>query len=279
MGILETICGERREEVARVSRKRPASSFVREAGTPRAAFPPRRAEEGFPRGRPFLIAECKKASPSRGLMVADYDPLALARAYEAGGASVVSVLTEPRHFLGEGAHLAAVRRAVRLPVLRKDFIVDPWQLRESWALGADAVLLIAACLDASLLAELAEGARELGLSTLIETRTEKEVEAALAARPDAIGVNARDLRDFSVSLDHASKILGPLSSLAPRELPRIAESGIRRPEDALALWDAGFDGFLVGEALATAKDPGEATRAMLRHLLGPRSAPLPETLR
>lgn len=284
MGILETICEERREEVARLVKKRPPSSLVRTVGTPRRAFPPRKpaspqhqpaaqlpAKGGALRGRPFLIAECKRASPSKGLMLADYDPVALAKAYERGGASLVSVLTEPRHFLGAAAHLAAVRAALRLPVLRKDFIVDSWQLRESWALGADAILLIAACLNPSQLIEFAAEAREFGLSVLVETREPSEIGPALAAGPDAIGVNARDLRDFSVSTSVPLAMVAEIARRAPAELPRIAESGLRRGADALPLRDAGYDGFLVGEALATAADPEAAARDFVTVIVG--SAP------
>ena len=277
MDILEIICEERRAEVARLKKKRPPSTLLRATSGPRPAFPPRvlgEAEAGaFPdsrpdRGRPFLIAECKKASPSRGLMVPDYDPLALAQAYEDGGASVVSVLTEPRHFLGADEQLAAVRAAIRLPVLRKDFIVDPWQLRESWALGADAVLLIAACLEAARLADFAAEARELGLSVLVETREASELDAALAARPDAIGVNARDLRDFSISGSLPLELLREIAMTAPASLPRVAESGLRDGAAALALREAGYDGFLVGEALATAADPRRATADFLAAIIG-----------
>ncbi len=270
MGILETICEERREEVARLSKKRPPSSLVRTVGSPRRAFPPRPAGPlGSDRGLPFLVAECKRASPSKGLMLAAYDPVSLAKAYEWGGAGLVSVLTEPRHFLGEGAHLAAVRAAIRLPVLRKDFIVDAWQLRESWALGADAILLIAACLEPSQLLEFAAEAHELGLSVLVETRDVSEIEAAIAARPDAVGVNARDLRDFSVSTSVPLAMVAEIARCAPFHLPRIAESGLKGGADALPLRDAGYDGFLVGEALATAADPEAAVRDFVAAICRP----------
>ena len=278
MGILEAICEERRADVSRLKRKRPPSTLVRAASGPRPAFPPRAlppasatmsfAGQAAARGRPFLIAECKRASPSKGLMVADYDPLSLAHAYEAGGASVVSVLTEPRRFLGADEHLAAVRAAIGLPVLRKDFVIDIWQLREAWALGADAVLLIAACLEVSQLAEFAAAARELGLSVLVETREASELEGAIAARPDAIGVNARDLRDFSISSSVPLEMLREIARLAPASLPRIAESGIKGGAEALFLRDAGYDGFLVGEALATAADPRRATADFVAAITG-----------
>jgi indole-3-glycerol phosphate synthase len=248
VGILETICEERKADVARLKRERPASSLERSAGPVRPAFGKR---------APILIAECKRASPSRGLMVSDYDPARLAAAYERGGARMLSVLTEPRHFLGSDDDLRAARAAVSLPVLRKDFVVDPYQVREAWAIGADAILLIAAALSEPQAIELAAAAHELGLAVLVETHDEIEIEIATAARPDAIGVNSRDLRDFSVDSSRAVA----LASLLPRVCARVAESGMKRPEDAAALRAAGFDAFLVGEALATAPNPEAAARA------------------
>jgi indole-3-glycerol phosphate synthase len=258
-GILAEICRERAEDAARGRRERPPSGLERQAGTPRACFAA--ADTRVAAARPaLLIAECKKASPSRGLIVRDYDPVALARAYERGGAGMVSVLTEPRHFLGSDAQLSAVRAAVGLPVLRKDFIVDEYQVREAWAIGADAILLIVAALERSRMAELAACARGLGLSILVETRDEAEIEVALhlvgGSASDAIGVNARDLSDFSVDHGRAA-ILARLLARAPFS---VAESGLKRPEDAAALRSAGYRGFLVGEALASSPDPEAATR-------------------
>ena len=242
MGILETICAERKADAKRLQRQRPASSLGRSSSPPRPCFAA---------GSPLLIAECKKASPSRGLMVDDYDPVALARAYERGGAGMLSVLTEPRRFLGADDHLTAVRDAVGLPVLRKDFIVDSYQVIEAWSIGADAILLIVTALSEAQILELAAAARELGLSVLAEIHEESEIECAAAANPQAIGVNARDLRDFSVDAAKARALLG---FLPPGPL-RVAESGMRSPEDAAALCSWGYRGFLVGEALATAPDP------------------------
>ena len=262
MGILEAICEERRAAVARAKRERSFSSLVRGADAPRPAFRTlARASSAFnPRRAPgFLIAECKKASPSRGLMIADYDPVGLARAYERGGASMVSVLTEPLRFLGADKDLTAVRAAVGLPVLRKDFVVDPYQITEAWALGADAILLIASALFETEMLEFSAAAHELGLAVLAEVRCEEELGRAMAAAPDAIGVNSRDLRDFSVDTRRAKALFGKL----PEGTPRIAESGIRFPCDVAALRAVGFEGFLVGEALATAVDPEAATRALV----------------
>jgi indole-3-glycerol phosphate synthase len=249
MGILETICEERRADAARLRRERPPSSLERSADAPRASF----AARG---GGGLLIAECKKASPSRGILVANYDPSALALAYERGGAGMISVLTEPRRFLGADSQLAAVRTAVSLPVLRKDFIVDPYQVLEAWSIGADAILLIAAALGETQLLELATGARELGLAVLVELHSEGELERAVHSGCDAIGVNARDLRDFHVDLDLARA----MARLLPEGSFRVAESGLRSPEDAATLLAAGYRGFLVGEALATAADPESRTR-------------------
>jgi len=204
----------------------------------------------------MLIAECKKASPSRGLLVGEYDPVALAAAYERGGAGMVSVLTDPRRFLGADGHLTAVREAVGLPVLRKDFIVDPYQVLEAWSIGADAILLIATALSKAQMLELAAAACELGLAVLAEIHEESEVECAAAAMPDAIGVNSRDLRDFSVDAEKSRSLAGFL----PAGPLRVAESGMRSPEDAVALVQAGFQGFLIGEALATSQDPESKTR-------------------
>jgi indole-3-glycerol phosphate synthase len=268
VGILETICEERKADVARRRRGTPASSLERRAGPIRPAFgrASGRAADAAVTGlhtaaaagrRPLLIAECKKASPSRGLMVPDYDPERLASAYERGGALMVSVLTEPEHFLGSDEHLRAVRAAIGLPVLRKDFVVDPYQILEAWAIGADAILLIAAALDGSRMLELAAAARELGLSVLAEAHDAREIELAASAKPDAIGVNSRDLRDFSVDPARAAALL----ECIPPGAMRVAESGMKSPADAAALRSAGFDAFLVGEALAAAPDPEAATRA------------------
>jgi indole-3-glycerol phosphate synthase len=252
MGILETICAERRADAARLRRERPPSSLERSADSPRPSFAPR-AEPG---AAPLLIAECKKASPSRGVLVEDYDPVALALAYERGGAGMISVLTEPRRFLGADAQLVSVRAAVALPVLRKDFIVDPYQVLEAWSIGADAILLIAAALGEGQLLELAAAARELGLAILVELHQEAELERAVLAGCDAIGVNARDLRDFHVDRGLARA----MSRLLPEDSFRVAESGLRDPGDLAALLAAGYRGFLVGEALAAATDPEARTR-------------------
>jgi Indole-3-glycerol phosphate synthase len=254
-GILATICAERAADVRRNKIERPPSSLERRVGPPRPAFPSARGA--------LLIAECKRASPSRGLIVAQgYDVARLAAAYERGGAGMVSVLTESRRFLGSDADLATASEATALPVLRKDFIVDPYQVLESWAIGADAILLIAAALGEVQLLELRAAAAELGLAVLLELRDEKELQLAADARPEAVGVNARDLSDFSVDLGRS---IGLARRLPAGSLP-IAESGIRSPEDAATLISAGYRGLLIGEALASSADPEAATRGFVASL-------------
>jgi indole-3-glycerol phosphate synthase len=201
-----------------------------------------------------VIAEVKRASPSKGAMAAIADPAALAMDYEAGGASVISVLTEPRRFGGSLADLAAVKAVVQVPVLRKDFVVSSYQLWEARAYGADMVLLIVAALEQNALVSLVERAASIGLIPLVEVHTEDELERALAAGAKVIGVNARDLATLEVDR-------GVFARLAPRfpdGIVKIAESGIRGPHDLLAYAAAGADAVLVGESLVTGKDPRSA---------------------
>ena len=196
-----------------------------------------------------VIAEVKRASPSKGTMAAIDDPAALACDYEAGGASVISVLTEPRHFGGSLEDLAAVRERVAVPVLRKDFIISSYQLWEARAHGADMVLLIVAALEQNALVSLVERAVSIGLVPLVEVHTDAEVVRAAEAGAKVIGVNARDLATLEVDR-------GVFARLAP--LIKIAESGIRGPRDLFAYAAAGADAVLVGESLVTGKDPRSA---------------------
>lgn len=208
---------------------------------------------------PSVIAECKKASPSAGVLRADLDPVWLARAYEAAGAAAISVVTEPDHFLGDPRWLPEVRRAVSLPVLRKDFIVDRRQLEQAAVLGADAVLLIQRILTPGRLAELLAAAEELGLEVLLELFVDEDPAPAVASGAPIIGVNARDLATFEVRLDRVVELAAKL----PRDRVRVAESGIHGADDLRRLQAAGYDGFLVGEHLVRAADPGAALRALL----------------
>lgn len=207
-----------------------------------------------------IIAEIKRASPSKGVLRADLDPALLAATYAAHGAAAISVLTEPSFFQGSLADLAAVRAAVALPLLRKDFIVDPYQVYEARAHGADAFLLIVAALSRPALADLIALGLELGLAALVEVHDEAEVAVALAAGARVVGVNNRDLADFSVDLT----ITPRLRRLIPPAIPVVGESGIHSPADVASLAAAGVDAVLIGEALVTSADPG----ARLRELLG-----------
>jgi indole-3-glycerol phosphate synthase len=206
-----------------------------------------------------VIAECKRRSPSRGLLRPSYDPVAIATGYEAGGAAALSVLTEPTFFDGSLEHLAAVRAAVGLPLLRKDFIVDAYQLYEARVAGADAVLLIVAALSpADLRALLSEAAR-LGLDALVEVHNQDELEVAIEAGAPIVGVNNRNLRDFTVTLETSYRLIERI----PRGVLAVSESGLKSAEDLSGLRAAGYRGFLLGERLMTSPEPGAALRGLL----------------
>lgn len=201
-----------------------------------------------------VIAEVKRASPSRGELANIADPAQLARAYEAGGARIISVLTEERRFNGSLADLDAVRAAVSIPVLRKDFIVKPYQIHEARAHGADLLLLIVAALEQSVLESLLERTESLGMTALVEVHTEEEADRALQAGAKVIGVNARDLKTLEVDRDCFARIAPGL----PSNVIRVAESGVRGTADLLAYAGAGADAVLVGEGLVTSGDPRSA---------------------
>jgi indole-3-glycerol phosphate synthase len=209
---------------------------------------------------PAFIAECKRKSPSAGTLRIDYDAPAIARAYKTAAASAVSVLTEPDHFGGSLADLAAVRQAVDLPVLRKDFVVDAYQLVEARAFGADAVLLIAAIVEPALLHDLLDAARDLGLGVLVEIHEEAELDGIDLDRVAVLGVNSRDLRSFETRPERAESIFPRL----PERIVRVAESGISTGDDAARLVDAGADAFLVGTSLVKQDDPGRALARLRR---------------
>ncbi len=205
-----------------------------------------------------VIAECKRRSPSKGILREQYDPAAHARAYEAAGAVAISVLTEPTFFDGDPEHLRQVRAAVSLPVLRKDFIVSEYQLHEAVALGADAVLLIVGALDARELSVLMAAASGLGLAALVEVHDRGELTRAIDAGARVIGVNSRNLRTLTVDLS----VLDDLAAQIPAGVIGVAESGIRTTDDLARLTAAGYDAFLVGERLIARPDPGEALREL-----------------
>ncbi|HEY4721898.1 MAG TPA: indole-3-glycerol phosphate synthase TrpC, partial [Anaerolineae bacterium] len=209
--------------------------------------------------RPALIAECKQASPSKGLLRADYDPRWLAQAYDDNGAAALSVLTDEQFFQGSLADLVAARSVSLLPVLRKDFIIDEYQVYESRAIGADAILLIVAALEDTRLKAFYQLARELGLAVLVEVHDQAELDRAMRLGPRLIGVNNRNLHDFSVSLQTTAR----LRMRIPGNITLVAESGVHSVDDVAELSRMGVDAMLVGEALVTASDVGAKVRELL----------------
>jgi indole-3-glycerol phosphate synthase len=210
-------------------------------------------------GRGNVIAECKRRSPSRGVLAADYDPVAIARQYEAGGVAAISVLTEPTFFDGAPEHLAAVRQAVQLPLLRKDFIVDEYQLLEARANGADAALLIVAALSQPDLVRLQQRAWELGLAALVEVHDDEELTRAIDSGARIIGVNNRNLRTLVVDVA-ASRRLG---ARIPANVVGVSESGLTSRADLEELAGQGYRAFLIGERFMTAADPAKAIAELL----------------
>jgi len=207
---------------------------------------------------PRIIAECKRRSPSRGILRRDYDPAAHARAYAAAGAAAISVLTEPTFFDGALEHLESVRAAVSVPLLRKDFVISRYQLLEAVAAGADAALLIVAALDDRTLRQLIVDAGALGLACLVEVHDTAEIARAADAGARIVGVNSRNLRTLAVDRD----VLERAASLLPAGVTAVAESGLRSAEDIDRLTAAGYHAFLVGERLITQLDPGAALREL-----------------
>ena len=212
-------------------------------------------------GRPALIAECKKASPSKGLLRPEYDPAQLARTYRDNGAAALSVLTDEKFFQGSLNDLRMAREAAGLPALRKEFIVDGYQVYEARAAGADAVLLIVAALRFDQLRELHAVITELGMTALVEVHTEAEVDIALMIEPKLLGVNNRNLHDFTIDL----QTTGRLRQCIPAEIALVAESGIHTATDVAQVRAMGVDAILVGEALVTADDVGAKVRELVGH--------------
>jgi indole-3-glycerol phosphate synthase len=264
MTILDEILDDKRREVAASQERVPAEELAARAAD--CVDPPR----GFRRAlaeaaAPAIIAEIKRRSPSRGEIRPDMDPVACARAYASGGAACLSVLTDETYFGGRLSDLAKVRRVVSIPLLRKDFIIDPYQVDEARVAGADAILLIVSALTPEELSSLSKRARRHGLDVLVEVHDEPELETALACGADLIGVNNRDLRTFETNL-------GVTERLAPRLPDRssgddvllVAESGIHTPGDVERLTRCGARAFLVGESLMRQPDVGHALRQLRR---------------
>ena len=262
-GLLDAIAASVRTTLARRRERVPLDEVVRAAGR-RPPDGPRFRDAVGRAGRINVIAECKRRSPARGVMARTYAPSAIARVYEQHGAAAISVLTEPTFFDGALAHLETVRGATALPLLRKDFILDEYQVYEARAAGADAVLLIAALLGPVPLRRLASCAASLGLAAIVEVHSSRELSEARDAGADIIGVNSRDLRTLAVDV----RICEALSAEAPPGALMVAESGIRGRDDIDRLAACGYRAFLIGERLMTASDPGAA----LSGLLGPAPA-------
>ena len=259
--ILERILARKAEEVReRVARRPLAELAARCTGLPETRGFAAAIEARIDAGQPAVIAEVKKASPSKGVIRADFNPVAIARSYAAGGATCLSVLTDVDFFQGSDACLEQARAACALPVLRKDFVIDPYQVYEARALGADCILLIVAALDDGTLLELALLAAELDLDVLVEVHDAAELERALDVPAPLIGVNNRDLRSFETSLQTTLD----LRARTPADVLLVSESGIRTPDDVARLRAAGVHAFLVGEAFMRAPDPG----AELQRLFG-----------
>ena len=257
--ILATILARKAEEV----RERSAALPLRELAARCEGLPPTRGfadavQAKISAGQAAVIAEVKKASPSKGLIRPDFDPAQIARSYERGGAACLSVLTDVDFFQGHDEYLRQARAACALPVLRKDFVVDAWQVYEARALGADCILLIVAALGDAALAELSNLAMDLGMDVRVEVHDLDELERALQVAAPLVGVNNRNLRSFEVSLDTTLE----LRAAVPPDRILVTESGIATREDVARMRAAGVDAFLVGESFMRAPEPGEELRRL-----------------
>jgi indole-3-glycerol phosphate synthase len=258
--VLERICADKRRAVAAAKTNRPFGAVASRAAT---VAPPRgfiaALERALAAGRYGLIAEIKRASPSRGVIRADFDPPRLAEAYAQGGATCLSVLTDEPYFQGQPEHLEAARQAVALPILRKDFMLDPYQVAEARAMGADCILLIMAALSDAQARELEDAASTFGMDVLIEIHDRAELARALRLASRLIGINNRNLKTLEVDLRITEELAGTL----PAGRIAVSESGLNTPEQLARAARAGARCFLVGESLMRAADVAAATRALL----------------
>jgi indole-3-glycerol phosphate synthase len=253
VSILERIVAAKRAEVIAAKKRLPdVEAQARQASKVRDFVGALRAK------RPAVIAEIKRASPSKGVLRADFDPAAIAKSYELGGAACMSVLTDREFFQGSPEHLTMARSACSLPALRKDFVIDPYQVFESRVLGADCILLIAACLEGSQMRELERLAHGLDMAVLVEVHDAAELERALELKTPLIGVNNRNLRTFETRLETTLELLPRI----PQDRIVITESGILGPADVARMREHGVHTFLVGEAFMRARDPGAALREL-----------------
>lgn len=257
--VLQKILATKREEVAAARAALPLAemeALARAAAAPRDFIGALRAKIAV--GAPAVIAEVKKASPSKGLLRADFDPPAIARSYEAGGAACLSVLTDRQYFQGSPDDLRAARAACLLPALRKDFMIDAYQVYEARAMGADCILLIAAALEAGRMRDLEAAAHELGMAVLVEIHNGEELEAALGLATPLLGINNRNLRTFETRLETTLELLPRV----PAQRLVISESGILATGDVARLRAGGVNAFLVGEAFMRAAEPGKALASL-----------------
>ncbi len=254
---LEEILSLKREEIFLEERRNPLDSIKRSKGK---KFSSKSLKKKLKKKGISVIAEVKKGSPSRGVILEDYFPENIARSYERNGASAISVLTEKKFFLGDDLHLSSIKRLVNLPVLRKDFIISEYQIYQSKKIGADAILLIARCLERDELEKFIKVAKSIKIECVVEIHDEDDLKKIEGLKIDIIGINNRDLKTFEVSLETSFR----LKDLLPSNSLVISESGIKTSEDIKALKEKGFNGVLIGEVLLKSPSPGEKLMELLK---------------